>query len=64
MNKLKYVNLKTLKVYTVLNFNVMNFTRKDYANVMVLYQDINGMSFVCEQKEFKERFTMYIEVEY
>jgi hypothetical protein len=61
---MKYINIKSGKIYNVLSMNVINGTNKDDGKIMVLYKGERKnnneiATFVRELDEFLEKFTPY-----
>ena len=58
---MKYLHIKSGRIYDVLSTNIINGTNKDDGDVMVLYEgekrDGGKAQFVREITEFNEKFT-------
>lgn len=60
----KYIHIKSGKIYTIINMEIINATNKDDGDRMVLYKgmkrDGSGIGkFVREYNEFMEKFMPY-----
>lgn len=58
---MKYIHIKTGRIYTVISTNIINATNKNDGEIMVLYKGLKsdktgGDMFVREYNEFYEKF--------